>query len=319
MSWSARETARLICGAISDQGGRPGPAAHHRGWSRFAATFPDLYTSISHRIRFAPGELVNQVLDRIVEHKRGEIAEAQQRRPAEELRRALRDAPPVRSFEGALRRAHPMGLIAEIKRASPSAGLIRADFDPVQIARIYEQHGAACLSVLTDEHFFQGRLAYLTEVRAAVDIPVLRKDFILDTYQLLEARVAGADAALLIAECLSDQELAGLYHEARALGLETLIEVYDPDNLPRVLALQPQPTFLGVNNRDLQSFQTDLGHCIRLRQQAPANILMVGESGIHTRADVLRLQAAGLHAILVGESLMRAADIGARVDEILGR
>lgn len=212
-----------------------------------------------------------------------------------------------------------MGLIAEIKRASPSAGLIRADFDPVQIARTYAAHGAACLSVLTDEHFFQGRLSYLENVWAAVEIPILRKDFILDPYQLLEARVAGADAALLIAECLNDQELAGLYRDARELGLETLIEVYDPDNLPRVLALEPQPTFLGVNNRDLQSFKTDLGHCIRLRQQVPPSILMVGESGIHTRADVLRLQEAGLHAILVGESLMRAEDIGARVDEILGR
>jgi indole-3-glycerol phosphate synthase len=260
---------------------------------------------------------VSDVLDRIVAHKRGEIARAKQARPEAELRRRLPVAPPVRDFVGALRAAHPMALIAEIKKASPSAGLIRADFDPVRIAETYAAHGAACLSVLTDEHFFQGQLEYLTQARQAVSVPVLRKDFILDPYQLIEARVAGADCVLLIAECLDDRELQGLYAAARDLGMQALIEIYEPANLDRVLSLVPRPTFLGVNNRNLQTFVTDLGHCIRLRQRVPAEVLLVGESGIHTRSDVQQLDAAGIHAILVGESLMRSDDIGAKVDEIL--
>jgi indole-3-glycerol phosphate synthase len=212
-----------------------------------------------------------------------------------------------------------MGLIAEVKKASPSAGVIRADFDPVEIARTYAKHGAACISVLTDEHFFQGRQEYLTAVRAAVDVPVLRKDFLLDEYQLLEARAAGADCVLLIAECLNDDELRRLYQGAADLGMQSLIEIYEPANLDRVLALDPQPTLIGVNNRNLQNFVTDLGHCIAIRQRVPANILLVGESGIHTRAHVLRLQDAGIHAILVGESLMRSPNIAAKVNEVLGK
>ena len=212
-----------------------------------------------------------------------------------------------------------MGLIAEIKKASPSAGLIREDFDPVKIAQTYEAHGAACISVLTDEHYFQGSLEYLTAVREVVSIPVLRKDFILDEYQLLEARVAGADCVLLIAECLTDEELARLYAATRALGMQSLIEIYDPANLARVLALDPLPTFLGVNNRNLKTFVTDLEHSVRLRSRVPEQILLVGESGIHTREDVLSLQSAGIHAMLVGESLMRPHDIGAQVDALLGR
>lgn len=262
---------------------------------------------------------MSNVLDRIVAHKRQEIAAARAAAPETELRQRLLDAPPPRDFEGALRAAHPMGLIAEVKKASPSAGIIRADFDPVAIARTYATHGAACISVLTDEHFFQGRLAYLTAVRAAVPVPVLRKDFLLDEYQLLEARAAGADAVLLIAECLDDATLAHLYRGAAELGMQSLIEIYEPANLDRVLALTPQPTLLGVNNRNLQNFVTDLGHCITIRERTPRNLLLVGESGIHTRNHVQQLQAAGIHAILVGESLMRSPDIGAKVDEILGR
>lgn len=262
---------------------------------------------------------MSDVLDRIVAYKREELAAARLRMPASELRRRLEDVPAARNFEAALRQAGPMALIAEVKRASPSAGVIRADFDPVAIARTYAAHGAACISVLTDEHFFQGRLEYLSQVRAAVPVPVLRKDFLLDEYQVLEARAAGADCVLLIAECLNDEELQRLYSCAAELGLQSLIEIYEPANLERVLRLRPQPTFLGVNNRNLQTFVTDLEHCLRLRKQTPADVLLVGESGIHTRSDVLRLQAGGVQAMLVGESLMRAADIGQRVDELLGR
>lgn len=210
-----------------------------------------------------------------------------------------------------------MGLIAEVKRASPSAGMIREDFDPVAIATTYEQNGAACISVLTDEHFFKGSLEYLKQVRESVGIPVLRKDFILDTYQVYEARAAGADAILLIAECLSDAELGQLNSLAYQLGMQTLIEVYEPKNVERVLKLNPP--LLGVNNRNLQTFETSLDHTLSLRSQVPSDVLLVGESGIHTRDDVLKLQNGGANAILVGESLMRSEDIGEAVRKILGK
>ncbi|MDX1947294.1 MAG: indole-3-glycerol phosphate synthase TrpC [Pirellulaceae bacterium] len=257
------------------------------------------------------------ILDEIVATKRREIDAAKGRLPLVELRARLADAPPVRDFFAPLAAAGPIKLIAEVKKASPSKGVIRADFDPVAIARTYAAAGANCLSVLTDEHYFQGSLDYLRQIRAAVEIPLLRKDFILDTYQLVEARAAGADAVLLIAECLDDCHLRGLHNEALELGLTPLVEFYEPENLPRVLAAGAQ--LIGVNNRDLRSFQVDLGHVIRLRDQIPLDCVLVGESGIHTRADVLRLQEAGVDAMLVGESLMREANIDAAVRRLLGR
>jgi indole-3-glycerol phosphate synthase len=257
------------------------------------------------------------ILDQIVATKRVEIERAKAALPLAELRARLADAPAVRDFFAPLAEGGAIKLIAEVKKASPSQGLIRADFDPVAIARTYEAHGASCLSVLTDEPYFQGRLEYLRQVRQAVGIPVLRKDFILDTYQLLEARVAGADAVLLIAECLDDCNLRKLHHEAIDLGLTPLVEFYEPANLDRVVAAGAQ--LIGVNNRDLRSFAVDLGHVIRLRERVPLDAVLVGESGIHTRDDVLRLQEAGVDAMLVGESLMRQADIGAAVDSLLGR
>jgi len=258
---------------------------------------------------------VADVLEQIVAKKQTEIAAARQARPAAELQARLADVPPVRDFAAALRTGRPMHVIAEVKKASPSAGLIRADFDPVRIARIYEQHGAACISCLTDEHFFQGHLDYLTAIRGTVTIPVLRKDFILDRYQVLEARVAGADAILLIAECLTDCQMRDLYFYAAELGMESLIEIYDPDNLDRVLKLEP--ALLGINNRNLRTFVTDLDHSLQLRPRVPETCTLVSESGIHSRADVARLEAAGIRAILVGETLMRSADIGRKLDELL--
>jgi indole-3-glycerol phosphate synthase len=194
--------------------------------------------------------------------------------------------------------------------------VIRADFRPVEIAQTYERHGASCLSVLTDVQFFQGSLDYLRAIRQAIGIPVLRKDFLLDSYQLIEARAAGADAVLLIAECLDDCNLRKLHNEAIELGLTPLVELYEPANLPRVLAAGA--TLIGVNNRDLRTFEVDLEHTIRLRRDVPDECLLVGESGIYTREDAQRLEAAGVDAILVGESLMREADIGAAVDRLLG-
>jgi indole-3-glycerol phosphate synthase len=258
------------------------------------------------------------ILNEIVAHKRLEIAAAKQARPWAELEARLADAPPVRDFRAALLAAAPrLGLIAEIKRASPSAGLIRADFDPVAIARIYEQHGANCLSILTDEKYFQGHLDYLTAVRRAVSLPVIRKDFIVDRYQVLEARVASADCILLIAECLNDCEMRDLYFYASELGLETLIEIHDAENLDRVLKLEPG--LIGINNRDLKAMVTDLDHTVRLAPRIPSDCLLVSESGIKTFTDVQKLQQAGARAMLVGESLMKQPDIGAAVDHLFGK
>lgn len=257
------------------------------------------------------------ILDQIVATKRQEIELAKEHRPAADLVRLVDDAPPPRSFFAALQSGEGIQLIAEVKKASPSKGVIRADFDPVAIARIYQAHHAACVSVLTDREYFQGALEYLTQIRQAIDLPLLRKDFILDPYQLLEARVAGADAVLLIAECLDDCHLRSLHNEAINLGMTPLVEFYDPDNLSRVL--DAGATLIGVNNRDLRSFQVDLEHTIRMRERIPADCLLVGESGIHSRADVLRLQDAGVDAMLVGERLMANDDIGTAVDELLGR
>ena len=257
------------------------------------------------------------VLDKIVASKHAEVAAARARLPEDELGRRLRDAPAVRDFAGALATPGGIKLIAEVKRASPSAGLLRADFDPVSIATTYAAHGAAAVSVLTDAPYFQGSLEHLAAVRRHVALPVLRKDFIIDSYQVIEARAYGADAVLLIAEILPDPQLGERLAEIRGLGMEALVELYDAENLPRVIAAGA--TIIGVNNRNLRTFATDLSHTIELARQVPADRLLVSESGIRTRADVLRVEAAGARAILVGETLMRADDIGLAVCELLGK
>jgi indole-3-glycerol phosphate synthase len=256
------------------------------------------------------------ILDRIVDSKRREIDAARARVPEAALERRLLAAPPARDFRAALDVPGEVRFIAEVKRASPSAGLIRADFDPVAVARAYAEHGAACVSVLTDEPFFQGRLSDLERVRAAVAPPVLRKDFILDRYQLLEARAAGADAVLLIAEILDEESLPRLFRQAHELGMQCLVELYDAENLPRVLGAGAR--LVGVNNRDLRTFVTRLEHTLELAERLPPGCCLVSESGIRTRDDVLRLQGAGVRAVLVGETLMRAPDVGAKLDELRG-
>ena len=261
--------------------------------------------------------MAETVLQKIVSTKLQEISAAKNAVPEAELRSRLVDSPPVRSFFEPLAAGGPMKLIAEVKKASPSAGVIREDFDPVAIAKEYEAHGAACISVLTDEQYFQGSLSYLSQVKQSVSIPVLRKDFIIDRYQLLEARVAGADAVLLIAECLDDCSLRALHNEAIEFGLTPLVELYEPDNLPRVL--EAGASLVGVNNRNLHTFEVDLQHTVRMRSQIPKDCVLVGESGIKTHADVQLLESAGVQAILVGESLMRKPDIGQAVRELLGR
>jgi indole-3-glycerol phosphate synthase len=257
------------------------------------------------------------ILDRIIETKLREVAAAKTAAPEAELERRIAKLPPTRSFRDAIRRLGQITLIAEVKKASPSAGVIRADFDPVAIAHAYESHGAAAISVLTDVEYFQGSLKYLSEVKAAVALPVLRKDFIIDRYQLLEARAAGADAVLLIAECLPDDRLHTLQREATALGLHTLVELHDADQLPRVLDCGAP--VIGINNRDLRTFTTRLEHTLELLPKIPADRTVVSESGIKTHADLVKLGTAGARAVLVGESLMRADDIGAALSALRGK
>ena len=256
------------------------------------------------------------VLREIVEHKRSELERAKSAVPPQELQRRLADAPAVRGFAAALAARSPVALIAEVKRASPSAGVIRGDIDPVIVGRAYEQCGAACLSVLTDEKFFQGSLDDLVQVRQAVSVPVLRKDFLIDRYQVLEARAAGADCVLLIAECLDNCRLRELYFYASELGMDALVEIYDAEHLDRVLELEP--AIVGINNRDLRTFATDLNHTLELAPRAAAQTILVSESGIRTGDDVARLRAAGVRAILVGETLMRSGNVAATIADLLG-
>lgn len=257
------------------------------------------------------------ILDKITTTKREEIARAKAAKSQAVVEREAAAAPKPRDFFGALAAPGPIRLIAEVKKASPSKGVIRTDFEPVALARTYAEHGASCLSVLTDEQYFQGSLDYLRAVRAAIDLPVLRKDFLLDPYQVYEARAAGADAVLLIAECLDDCGLRSLHRLAVELGMAPLVELYEPSNLQRVF--DAGATLVGVNNRNLHTFEVDLEHSIRLRKQVPGECVFVSESGIATHADVQRLEAADVDAILVGESLMREPDVGAAVERLLGR
>ncbi len=268
------------------------------------------------------------ILQTIVEEKQREVARLPQRPvSAADLRAANLARRPPRDFLAALRRPKvgDVALIAEVKKASPSAGVIRADFDPVQIARQYEAAEASCLSVLTDEKFFQGCLTSLRQIREAVSLPLLRKDFIIDDRQILEAVEWGADAILLIVAILDDERLAALHSLARGGGLAALVEVHDEHELERALGIGPE--LIGVNNRDLRTFKVDLATTERLAQRLhsalkssapPAPPLLVAESGIHTREDVERLAACGVNAILVGESLMRQDDLRAKARELLG-
>jgi indole-3-glycerol phosphate synthase len=260
---------------------------------------------------------MSDILQRIVAVKREEVAAAKALRgPASMCGEAL-EQPPARDFAGALRHRLGVGqaaVIAEVKKASPSKGVIREHFVPAEIAASYARHGAACLSVLTDRQFFQGDAAHLRQARAACDLPVLRKDFIVDGYQVDEARAWGADCILLIAACLDDAQMADLEAQALALGMAVLVEVHDAAELERALRLKTP--LLGINNRNLKSFEVTLDTTLALLPQVPAGRLLVTESGIVSRADVRRLREAGVHAFLVGEAFMRADDPGAALAEL---
>ncbi len=258
------------------------------------------------------------ILDEILEHKRGEVAEAKRCSSALQMAERARGCEEaLRGFRSALAEGSGPRVIAEIKRRSPSKGVIRADFDAVGCAMSYAEAGAAAISVLTDERYFGGRLEFLPAVRSAVELPLLRKDFVIDPYQIDEARVSGADAVLLIAAALSREELERLRQHAVSLGLDVLVEVHDEDELES--ALLAGADLVGINNRDLRSFETDLAVTERLAPLVPGKALIVAESGIFSHEEIRRLEGAGVQAFLVGESLMREADVGLALRRLRGR
>ncbi len=256
------------------------------------------------------------ILDEIIAYKKQELSDTKRAVPFGEVKSKAADAGPARGFGKALS-GPEIRLIAEVKKASPSKGVIRGDFNPVEIARTYARSGASCLSVLTEKKYFQGSLAYLGEIRKAVELPLLRKDFIVDAYQIVEARAAGADAILLIAACLERQQIEDFIGIAKETGLDVLVESHTYKELDRALLAGAE--LVGINNRDLQSFSVSLQTTLDLLKDVPDDRTVVSESGIKTRDDVKRLHQAGVDAILVGESLMREQDIGKKVKELLDK
>ena len=262
---------------------------------------------------------MGDILQRIVQVKRDEVAAARAQRSLASWRTEAQERRDVRGFEAALRARLAVGgaaVIAEVKKASPSKGVLREHFVPAEIAASYGAGGAACLSVLTDESFFQGATEHLQQARGACTLPVLRKDFMIDEYQVVQARALGADCILLIAACLDDALMADLEACALALGMAVLVEVHDGAELDRALRLKTP--LLGINNRNLKTFEVTLETTLALLPRVPADRLLITESGILGRADVLRMRAAGVHAFLVGEAFMRAADPGAALAELFG-
>jgi indole-3-glycerol phosphate synthase len=256
------------------------------------------------------------MLNEILRFKREEIRARKSGRRLEEFKTRIKDLDAPRGFQRVLLKPSTIHLIAEIKKASPSKGVLRPDLDPLDVAKMYEDHRASAISVLTDEHFFQGHLGLLEKVRNRVKIPVLQKDFLLDSFQIYEARVAHADAVLLISSLLERGQFSDYYALAKDLGLDVLCEVHDEKDLERVVETAE---VIGINNRDLESFETDLETTFRVIKEIPDDKVVVSESGIASRGDVIRLSEVGVDAILVGESLMRAQDIETKIDELLGK
>lgn len=265
---------------------------------------------------------MGNILDQIVSDKRREVAEAKQRTPIEALKEQAASMDPPRNFFAAVTQDSPhINVIAEVKKASPSAGLIREDFDPVKIAQGYGTNGAVAISCLTDSKYFQGDLAYLKMIKEHVTLPVLRKDFMIDPYQLYEARAAGADAILLIAECLSEGEFVDMLNLATELKLTSLVEVHETDSLlrvqPHIQISHADYTLLGINNRNLKEMKTDLNHTLRMLDLVENTKILVSESGIRTHDDVERLRRAGVRSVLVGEHLMKQPDPGKALEALI--
>lgn len=256
------------------------------------------------------------ILDTIVAHKREELKRDREQTPLQTLENQIPDLPPTRDFKAALAALGAVNLIAEVKKKSPSKGIIRKDFDPVEIAKAYAKNGASAISVLTDHEFFGGDLSYLNKIRNAIDLPLLRKDFTVDEYHIYQARVAGADAVLLIVAILSPAQLREFIGVSKHLSLAALVEVHTQAEME--IALDVGAEIIGINNRNLKTFHTDIATSFHLRKSIPNDIIVVSESGIYTREDVIRLGEADMDAILVGESLMRSTDIGSKVRELLG-
>ena len=262
---------------------------------------------------------MSDILDKIVAVKHQEVAAAQKRKPLELVRADAQSRVLTRDFVGALRAKIAAGLpavIAEVKKASPSKGVLRAEFISADIAQSYAEFGAACLSVLTDVQFFQGGVDYLKQARASCQLPVLRKDFMVDAYQIYESRAMGADAVLLIASCLDDAQMADFEAMAHALDMAVLVEVHDQAELERALRLKTP--LIGINNRNLKTFEVSLDTTLELRERVPSDRIVVTESGIQTRQDVLRMGAAGVNAFLVGEAFMRAPEPGEALAALFG-
>lgn len=257
------------------------------------------------------------ILDEIIAYKKTELAETKSRITLDEVKSRAADRDAARGFAGALSKGTKIRMIAEVKKASPSKGVIRQDFDPVGIARAYEKSGASCISVLTEKKYFQGSPDYLGLIRKSVALPLLRKDFIVDEYQIYETRFLGADALLLIAACLEGDQIEDYLGIAARTGLDALVEVHTGKELDRTL--RAGALLIGINNRDLSTFMVDIRTTLDLLKDIPEDAVVVSESGIRSRADVVALEAAGVDAILVGESLMREQDPGKKVKELLGK
>ena len=256
------------------------------------------------------------VLDNIIAHKKKEIETLKKHKPLDETVAEF-NLYPKRSFSQAITHSEEISIIAEIKKASPSLGIIRADFEPLKIAKLYEENGASAISVITDKKFFQGDINFLPEIKTAVKLPILRKDFIIDPYQVYEAKLYGADALLLISTVLSVQQLKKLLNLTHKLGMEALVEVHDEKDLEKALKIEAK--IIGINNRNLKTLKVDLNTCLLLKERVPEEKILVAESGVKTREDILLLEKAGFQAVLIGSALMQAEDIGKKLKEFLGR
>jgi indole-3-glycerol phosphate synthase len=255
------------------------------------------------------------ILDEIINHKKNEIAESKKKKPLAAVRAEAEANFDIRDFTEALSSGDEISLISEIKKASPSAGLIREDFDPRRIAAIYAEAGASAMSILIDEHFFQGSAECLKTARSEVSLPALYKEFVIDEYQIYEARSIGADAVLLIVRALGIEQMAGLQNLIRELGMAALVEAHNFDEMEK--ALKIGANIIGINNRDLDTFKTEISTCLKIKAEIPAGYITVAESGIRTRDDVLALERAGFDSMLIGESLMRSENIFDKISELL--